>query len=168
MADTEDGQVTQRRGLRSAAALAASFAAVATAAGVGGTATDPDEDWYLTLEKPSWQPPGQVFGPVWGVLYAAQAVAAWLVWKRGGSASRPALRLHGAQLLLNAGWSLLFFGMHRLSWALVEIAVLWVAIAATIRAFRRHSRGAAWLLVPYLAWVSFASVLTWEIWRRNR
>lgn len=153
--------------LRSAASLGASLAAVVATAGFGGVVTDPNEDWYRDLDKPSWQPPGEVFGPVWGVLYAAQAVAAWLVW-RGGGEHAPALRLYGAQLLLNLGWSVLFFGLHRLSWALVDIAVLWVAIAATMAAFRRRSPVAFWLLVPYLAWVTFASVLTYDIWRRNR
>lgn len=157
----------ERRGLRSAVALALSTAVTAAAAGAGGLATDPDERWYRDLDKPSWQPPGSVFGPVWGVLYSAQAVAAWLVWKRGGSDSAPALRLYGAQLALNAAWSLLFFGAHRLGWAALEIAALWIAIAATMAAFRRHSPVAFWLLVPYLAWVTFAAMLSVTIWRRN-
>jgi tryptophan-rich sensory protein len=72
---------------------------------VGGAVTDPEEDWYRALDKPSWQPPGEVFGPVWSVLYAAQAVAAWLVWRRGGAEAGAALRLYGAQLLLNTAWS---------------------------------------------------------------
>jgi tryptophan-rich sensory protein len=135
---------------------------------VGGAVTDPDEDWYRALDKPPWQPPGKVFGPVWRVLYAAQAVAAWLVWKRGGPDAGSALRLYGAQLLLNTAWSLLFFGLHRLAWAVIDVALLWVAIAATMSAFRKHSPTAFWLLLPYLAWVSFASALTWTIWRRNR
>jgi benzodiazapine receptor len=153
---------------RSATGLAASLAAVVATAAVGGSATDPGETWYRDLDKPAWQPPGAVFGPVWGVLYASQAVAAWLVWRAGGADARPALRVHGAQLLLNAGWSVLFFGLHRVGWALLEIAVLWIAIAATIRRFRRHSTTAGWLMVPYLVWVTFAAALTAAIWRRNR
>lgn len=167
-AEADDMHEPDRGGLRSVAAFGASLAAVAATAGIGGVVTDPREDWYAELDKPSWQPPGQVFGPVWSVLYAAQAIAAWLVWKRGGSDSQQALRLFGAQLLLNAGWSVLFFGLHRLSWALFEIAALWIAIAATMAAFRKHSLVAFWLLVPYLAWVSFATALTYAIWRRNR
>jgi tryptophan-rich sensory protein len=164
----DEAQGPGRTGARSAVALGASFAAAAATAGIGGLVTDPGEDWYVELDKPSWQPPGQVFGPVWGVLYSAQAVAAWLVWKRDGSGSDRALQLYGAQLLLNAGWTLLFFGLHRLSWAVFEIAALWIAIAATMAAFRRHSPVAFWLLVPYLAWVSFAAALSYSIWRRNR
>lgn len=164
---TDKAQGPRSRGLRSAAGLAASFAAVVAVAGLGGVVTNPGEDWYVALDKPPWQPPGQVFGPVWGVLYAAQAVAAWLVWKRDGSSRDDALRLYGAQLLLNLGWTLLFFGLHQLAWAVIEIAALWIAIAATMAAFRKHSPVAFWLLVPYLAWVSFAAALSYSIWRRN-
>lgn len=164
---TPPGPTTTRGGRRSFAGLGAAFATVAAVAGVGGAVTSPDEGWYRELAKPPWQPPGAVFGPVWGALYSAQAVAAWLVWKRGGPGSDRALRLFGAQLLLNSGWTLLFFGLHRLGWALVEIAALWIAIAATMVAFRKQSPVAFWLLVPYLAWVSFAAALSYAIWRRN-
>lgn len=95
-------------------------------------------------------------------------MAAWLVWRSGGEERAPALQLYGAQLTLNLGWTLLFFGLRRPGWAVLEIAVLWVAIAATIAAFRRRSRAAAWLLLPYLTWVSFALALTVAVWRRNR
>jgi translocator protein len=157
-----------RHGASSAAALLLSVAAAGGAAGLGGAVTRPGSDpWYQRLDKPSWQPPGEVFGPVWGVLYATQAVAAWLVWRTGGDIG-PALRLYGAQLALNAGWTLVFFGLHRLGWAVIEIAVLWVAIAATVAGFRKHSRRAALLMLPYLVWVTFAAVLTITIWRRNR
>lgn len=130
--------------------------------------TEPDAAWYRRLDKPTWQPPGEVFGPVWGVLYAAQAVAAWLVWKHGEAGHDRALKLYGAQLLLNVGWTLVFFGLHHLGWAVIEIAALWVAVAATMASFRRHSPVAFWLLAPYLAWVSFAAALSFTIWRRNR
>lgn len=124
--------------------------------------------WYTSLSKPSWNPPGWVFGPVWTVLYAAMAVGAWLVWRRGGWAVQPrALGLFCVQLALNAAWSPVFFGMQRIGLALVVMMLLWVAIAATMVEFFRVSRGAGWLLVPYLAWVSFAAVLNFTLWRLN-
>lgn len=124
--------------------------------------------WYASLNKPSWNPPSWVFGPVWTVLYAAMAVAAWLVWRRGGLArQRGAMGLFLLQLALNAAWSPVFFGMQRMGLALVVMMLLWAAIAATMVAFFRVSRGAGWLLVPYLAWVSFAAVLNFTLWRLN-
>jgi tryptophan-rich sensory protein len=154
---------------RSAAALATSCAAVAVAAGIGGVGTATGvRTWYPTLDRPSWRPPDQAFGPVWSVLYAANAVSAWLVWRANPSESRKPLTLYGAQLALNAAWPLLFFGLKRPGLALIEIALLWVAIAATVAAFARRRRTAALLLVPYLAWVTFALALNRELWRRNR
>jgi tryptophan-rich sensory protein len=125
-------------------------------------------DWHAALAKPSWNPPGWLFGPVWSALYAMMAVAAWLVWKRGGVASqRKALGLFLVQLLLNAAWTPLFFGLHQTGIAFAEILLLWLAIAATLIAFRRVSRPAAWLLAPYLAWVGFAAALNGTLWRMN-
>ncbi len=125
-------------------------------------------EWYATLRKPPWNPPGWIFGPVWTALYTMMAVAAWLVWKRGGfAAQRRPLMLFLVQLALNAVWTPLFFGLHWTGVALVEIVLLWLAIAATIAAFRPVSRVAAWLLAPYLAWVSFAAVLNFVLWRLN-
>lgn len=127
------------------------------------------DDWYATLTKPIWNPPNWVFGPVWTTLYALMGVAAWLVWRRGGwRAQRRRLGWFTAQLVLNALWTPLFFGLHRLDLALLEIVVLWSAIVATIVAFARTNTVAAWLLAPYLAWVSFASVLTFALWQLNR
>jgi benzodiazapine receptor len=124
--------------------------------------------WYASLHKPSWNPPAWVFGPVWTLLYTMMAVSAWLVWRRGGFAlQRGALSLFLAQLALNAAWTPLFFGLHLPGLAFVDIALLWLGIVATIAAFRRVHRGAAWLLVPYLLWVSFASVLNFTLWRMN-
>jgi tryptophan-rich sensory protein len=154
---------------RSAAGLAVSLAAVSAAAGIGGAATASSvKTWYPTLDRPSWRPPDEAFGPVWTVLYAANAVSAWLVWRADPTGSRPALNLYGAQLALNAAWPLLFFGLKRPGLALVEIALLWVAIAATVAAFARRHRVAALLLIPYLLWVTFAALLNRELWRRNR
>ncbi len=153
---------------RSSAALVTSLAAVSAAAAVGGAGTAAGiRTWYPSLDRPSWGPPDKVFGPVWTVLYGANAVSAWLVWRANPTQSRPALSLYGAQLALNAGWPLLFFGLKRPGLALIEIALLWVTIAATIAAFSRRHRVAALLLVPYLAWVTFALVLNRELWRRN-
>lgn len=124
--------------------------------------------WYAALAKPAWTPPSAVFGPVWTVLYVMMAVAVWLVWqKRHTTRVGLALALWVLQLTLNALWSWLFFGRHQIGLALVDIGLLWLAIAATIVAFRRVHRVAALLLVPYLAWVSFASALNWALWRLN-
>lgn len=125
-------------------------------------------EWYGVLKKPSWNPPGWIFGPVWTALYAMMAVAAWLVWKRGGfAAQRRPLMLFLVQLALNALWTPLFFGLHWMGVAFAEIVLLWLAIGVTLLSFHRINRIAAWLLVPYLAWVSFAAALNFELWRLN-
>lgn len=125
-------------------------------------------EWYAGLNKPPWNPPGWLFGPVWTVLYVMMAVAAWLVWRRGGfAANQRSLTLFLVQLGLNAAWTPLFFGMRLPGWAFAEILLLWVAIVATLREFFRADRAAGWLLVPYLSWVSFAAVLNFTIWRLN-
>jgi len=124
--------------------------------------------FYAQLVRPSWAPPGWLFGPVWSVLYSLMALSAWLVWRRVGlPAAGRAIFLYGAQLAANALWSWLFFAWHMGAAAFVEVVVLWLLIVATVAAFWRISRIAAVLLVPYLAWVSFASALTFAIWRRN-
>jgi tryptophan-rich sensory protein len=132
-----------------------------------GALFGPDE-WYEALNKPPWNPPNWVFGPVWTALYTMMAVAAWLVWQPGGFArQRRALTWFLTQLALNAMWTPLFFGLQRPGIALVEIVLLWGAIVMTALAFQRVSRVAAWLLMPYLAWVSFAAVLNFSLWRLN-
>ncbi len=124
--------------------------------------------WYAGLNKPSWNPPAWIFGPVWAALYAMMAVAAWRIWLRGGfAANRRALVLFIAQVALNAAWTPLFFGLQLPAIAFGEILLLWAAIAATMRAFLRVSRPAGWLLAPYLAWVSFAAALNFTLWRLN-
>ena len=124
--------------------------------------------WYAGLNKPSWNPPGWVFGPVWSALYTMMAVAAWLVWQRGGFvAQRWALTWFIIQLALNAAWTPLFFGLHLPSVAFGEMLLLWAAIVATLRAFFQVNGLAGWLLAPYLAWVSCAAVLNFTIWRLN-
>lgn len=146
------------------------FVGVCLAVGLlGSIATTPEVGgWYRTLNKPTWNPPDSVFGPVWTALYITMGIAAWLVWKKWGfSAARIPLGLFGLQLVLNAAWSWIFFGMHRPDLAFVEILFLWLAIVATMVAFFRCSQLAGWLLTPYLAWVSFAAVLNFTIWRMN-
>jgi translocator protein len=125
-------------------------------------------EWYAALKKPSWNPPAWIFGPVWTTLYTMMAVAAWLVWKRGGfAAQRRPLALFLAQLVLNATWTPLFFRLHWPGIAFAEIVLLWLTIAATLAAFRPVNRAAAWLLAPYLVWVGFAAVLNFTLWRLN-
>ncbi|MBM4069716.1 MAG: tryptophan-rich sensory protein [Planctomycetes bacterium] len=137
-------------------------------AGLGAVLTNLSVgEWYANLPKPSWNPPNWVFGPVWTVLYCGMAVAAWLVWSRQGRDRKVAMLLFGLQLCLNAVWSALFFGLRSPGLALADIILLWLAILATILAFRRVSAMAAALLIPYLAWVSFAVALNAAIWRMN-
>ena len=118
--------------------------------------------WFPTLVKPSFNPPAWLFAPVWTTLYIMMAVAAWLVWLRKGS-----LVLFYMQLALNFAWSLLFFGLHSPALALVDIVALWIMILLTLLGFWKVDRRAGWLMVPYLAWVSFASVLNASIWWLN-
>jgi tryptophan-rich sensory protein len=139
------------------------------AAGLGGIVTTPNiPTWYAGLVKPAWTPPGWVFGPVWFVLYLSMAVAAWLVWRQGGlQAARVPLGLFAVQLALNAAWSWLFFGLRDPGLALIDVILLWSAICATTITFWHRSWIAGVLFVPYLAWVSFAAVLNFAIWRLN-
>jgi translocator protein len=155
--------------MRSALALATCVVACYGAAFVGSALTSPTiAGWYETLIKPPFTPPSWLFGPVWTVLYLAMAIAGWLVWRRKGltGATLP-LALFGGQLLLNALWSVLFFGLREPGVALIEILLLWAVILATTLSFRSVSRTASWLLTPYLAWVTFAVALNLEIWRLN-
>ena len=144
------------------------FLLVCLAAGLlGSLATAPQiPAWYATLAKPSWNPPNWVFAPVWTTLYVLMGIAAWLVWRKRGFRGRTAV-LFWSQLALNALWSILFFGLENPGAAFVEVVLLWVLIAATVRDFARISKVAAALLAPYLAWVTFASALNFAIWRLN-
>jgi benzodiazapine receptor len=124
--------------------------------------------WYEKLEKPRWRPPNWLFAPVWSLLYLAVALAGWLVWRQTGIAGGALpLSLYAIQLLLNAAWTPIFFGLHRIGAALIEIIALVVAIVLTMFAFWQVDVRAALLLLPYLAWVIFASALTFSIWRLN-
>lgn len=125
-------------------------------------------DWYDALNKPSWNPPGWLFGPVWTTLYTFMGIAAWLVWKENGfKNASSALSLFLVQLLLNGVWSQIFFGMQEVGWAFLEIFFLLGAIIATTVLFFRHSSAAGWLLIPYIVWVGFATVLNGAIWVMN-
>ncbi|HEY7132555.1 MAG TPA: TspO/MBR family protein, partial [Candidatus Limnocylindrales bacterium] len=137
---------------------------------VGGLQTaNAVRTWYRTLDRPAWNPPDRVFGPVWTALYATMGVSCRLVVRSPTTRERRALALalFATQLALNFGWSWIFFVRHALGPAVLEILALWVAIALTIAAFARVRGSAGALLLPYLAWVTFASVLTVSIWRRN-
>lgn len=124
--------------------------------------------WYASLLKPSWNPPAWIFGPAWTLLYTMMAVAAWLIWREGGwKKQRRALRFFLAQLLLNALWTPLFFGLHHPALAFAEIVVLWLVLATTLRLFWLVKKAAGLLLVPYLAWTTFAAALNFAIWRLN-
>ena len=132
-------------------------------------AVSPPGDWYQTLAKPDWTPPGWAFPVVWTTLYVLMGTAAWMVWRKRGDnrGARGALTLFVFQLLFNAAWTPTFFGAQQILAALVVIVVLWFAVLATLLAFRKVSGTAALLLVPYLVWVTIATALNFEIWRLN-
>ncbi len=149
-------------------ALMGWIALTGVAAAIGAAASVDAGSFYAQLTRPAWAPPASVFGPVWTVLYLSIAVAAWLVWREAAAAGRAAaLTLYVIQLVLNALWSVLFFGEHLGLLAFIDILALWVLIVATALAFWRVQRFAAALLLPYLAWVSFASVLNYSVWQLN-
>jgi tryptophan-rich sensory protein len=148
--------------------VAASFGAAALGSAFTFSSV---ETWYRRLRKPRWTPPNQVFGPVWTVLYAQMAIAAWLVRRAGSRQPRQARQALGAwvvQLMLNTAWSAAFFGRRSPTEGLLVIVALWCAIAATAGLAARVSRLAAVLLLPYLGWTTFATALNASIWRMNR
>lgn len=147
-------------------AIAAMIAA-ATAA-LGGLMTDIGP-WYIGLKKPAFQPPDWLFGPAWTLIFALIALSAASAWQSAPHAGvrRWIIVLFGFNLALNVFWSALFFGLHRPDWALYEVVFLWGSVAALIWSLWSYSRLASWLLVPYLAWVTFASLLNMEIVRLN-
>lgn len=137
---------------------------------VGGAVTASSVgSWYQTLAKPPFNPPDWLFAPVWSALFFMMALAGWRVWRRDGlRQARSALALFALQLALNLAWSVIFFGMRSIGAALVEIAVLLLAIAATTVVFWRRDRIAGMLFIPYAAWVAFAMVLNAALWQLNR
>jgi translocator protein len=154
---------------RQAVALACFVALCLAVGAIGGAATSTSVGtWYQHLHKPPFNPPDWIFGPVWTALYIAMSVAAWRVWRRlGWSGARQALSLFAVQLVLNLAWSILFFGFQRIGLALVEIVVLFAAIATTGVVFWRIDRAAGLLFIPYLAWVGFAALLNASLWHLN-
>lgn len=126
--------------------------------------------WYQSIQKPAWNPPGWLFGPVWTTLYILMGIAFYLVWKspEGTPGKARAMMFWLAQLALNFFWTFIFFGQQEIGWALVEIVCLWLAILITILLFDKFTRVGAWLLVPYISWVSFATLLNWAIWNLNK
>jgi tryptophan-rich sensory protein len=147
----------------------AGWIALSLAAGAAGAVASVDaREFYAALERPAWAPPGWLFGPVWTVLYVLMGVAAWLAWRAPPTPPRrTGLVLFVLQLVLNALWSWIFFYWRSGAWAFAEIVVLWALIVAVIVCFAKVRPLAAWLLAPYLGWVTFAMVLTWFVWQRN-
>lgn len=127
------------------------------------------DSWYTTIQKPSWNPPNWIFGPVWTTLYVLMGISLFLIWKAGTSkeTKRSALILFVLQLIANFFWSFIFFDQHQMGLAFAEIIVLWLFILLTIFSFAKINKVAAWLLVPYISWVSFAAILNFTIWRLN-
>jgi translocator protein len=127
------------------------------------------DSWYTTIQKPSWNPPNWIFGPVWTTLYVLMGISLFLIWKAGTSkeTKRSALILFALQIIANFFWSFIFFDQHQMGLAFAEIIVLWLLILLTIFSFAKINKVAAWLLVPYISWVSFAAILNFTIWRLN-
>ncbi len=123
--------------------------------------------WYETIIRPSWNPPGWIFGPVWLTLYTMMGISLYLVW-RSGNRNWLVFGVFGLQLVLNALWSILFFGMQTPGYAFIEIIILWLSIIASIIIFFSVSRTASYLLIPYALWVSFAAFLNFTIWKLNK
>lgn len=126
----------------------------------------PPGEWYQDISKPSWNPPAWIFGPVWTTLYLMMATAVWLVWREGKS--KKAMVAYFVQLGLNAAWTPVFFGAQRIDVACTVIIAMWFAILVTILYFYQVKQAAAWLMIPYLAWVSFATLLNATLWAMNR
>jgi len=151
-------------------ALALFLLATFAAGAIGSLVTiDSVRTWYPTVIKPSWNPPNGVFGPVWTTLYVLMATAAWRVWRKSeGPAARQLVAVYAVHLVLNALWSILFFGLHSPGLALIEIVVFWALLVTLQVRFWRADRLAAVLWAPYVAWVTFATGLNAAIWSLNR
>lgn len=163
-----DGMTAKSVFTNAATFLLAQVACFSAAAIGGGFTANSVRTWYPTIAKPEWTPPSWVFGPVWTVLYAMMGLSLWLVWRSGTwPEKKNAVTLFGLQLLLNAAWSIIFFGARSPGFAFAEILLLWIALIATIVAFWTRSKTASLLLVPYLCWSSFAALLNFTIWRMN-
>jgi benzodiazapine receptor len=159
---------TSMNTLRQAAGLVVSLLIVFGIATLGGFLTNLSvATWYPSLEKPSWTPSGATIGTVWTILYTFMGIAAWIVWRSGSGGRQSPLAIYALQLVLNAGWSALFFGLRSPGLALLEIGMLWLVILATTVTFWKVSKPAGALMAPYLLWVAFAGVLNALIWKMN-
>ncbi len=138
--------------------------------GAGGYFTVNEiKSWFVTLNKPSFNPPNYLFGPVWSLLYFLMGISLYLIWQQPPSTQRKqAITIFLIQFALNVSWSFIFFKEHQILWALVDIIVLWLLILITIFSFAKLNKTAAWLLVPYISWVSFATLLNAAIWLLNK
>ncbi len=126
------------------------------------------ETWFVQLNKPSWNPPNWLFAPVWTTLYLLMGIAFYMIWKSPASSTkRAAIVIFIIQFILNFAWSYIFFNQHKIGLAFADIILLWLCIFITIVVFSRINKTAAWLLVPYICWVSFASILNYAIWQMN-
>ena len=153
---------------RKAVGLIGWLVVTAAAGALGAIASIDAARFYGELAQPAWAPPAWLFGPVWTVLYAMMAVAAWTVWKvRGWQGAAASLGLYLAQLVANALWTWLFFAWHQGAWALVDIALLWALVALTAWRFSHVRPAAGALLLPYLAWLGFAAMLNFTLWQMN-
>jgi len=137
-------------------------------AGLGALTSINAGEFYAALAKPDWAPPAWLFGPAWTVLYIIMAIASWLVWRQEGfGAAQIALSLYLTQLVFNALWSWLFFSLHNGMWAFIDISLLWVSLVILIYQFWKISIVASIMLLPYILWVSFATMLNFSIWQLN-
>jgi translocator protein len=136
---------------------------------IGSFFTGDSIGWYYTLTKPSFRPPNWLFGPVWIVLYLIMGIALYLIWKRGfrTSESKYPMIIFFTQLVFNAMWPVIFFGVRSIGGGLIIITILWILIFLTILSFQKVNKTASYLLIPYLIWVSYASILNFSIWRLN-
>ncbi len=142
------------------------FIAFVAAAAVVGSQFGPGP-WYLALQKPNWTPPNWLFAPVWTLIYIGIAVAGWLTWRANSTDRARPLALWFVQLILNALWSWIFFGLQRPDVAFADIVLLFMFVCGFILSIRKTSPAAAWLFFPYALWVGFASALNFTIWRLN-
>lgn len=137
---------------------------------LGGLFTAPEiHGWFLHLNKPSWNPPNWLFAPVWTILYLLMGIGFYLVWKTKADTDTKqwAMIMFIVQFAMNVLWSFIFFKEHRMGWAFADIVTLWIGVGCTIIGFSRIHKTAAWLLVPYICWVSFAAVLNYKLWQMN-
>ena len=138
--------------------------------GISGSFTSASiNTWYVTLNKPWFNPPNWIFGPVWTLLYLMMGIAFYMIWKSEAvnAVKQTAVILFAAQLLVNFLWSLIFFYLKQPGWAMIDIILMWILIVATIFSFGKISSTAAWLMLPYICWVSFAMILNFYLWKLN-